>query len=466
MAKILEKRGHMGIFQRFQKKGNKKEKKQEQRSAPEQKPEEQPEQQGIPSFLMVIPRNEEDIQDPKAIIDRLMAALAADPTVELCGTDWDEEEGIPLMDLLYREEQYRVAFFLDGFQLNGLYRLCHDIPQEDLEAMEDTAGMVVRVHFHENVQAGLHLQLKVADALVPNALAAVDFSRERVLSPVWLHMAAESAVDPALSYLFSIQAVSDGEGCPVWLHSHGLYRCGHFELEALNVPQEKVGMVGEILNSMAETVLDRGGYPEEDQPIALAKLASGDPLLVSWRRWENCMEEYPASTLGVGESRDEGHRGPSGVFSFYDSIEDAQAGRRRPLGELDPERYQHPMYNLTTEETDRMQALAVERLDWLRRGFALGGEVKAIVKMGLDQDPEREGEDDFYNGKEHIWFVLQELKADTLVGELINAPYFISGLHEGDRLEVGLDRLTDWRLYLNDRQIGPDDVYLLADMLK
>ena len=57
MAKILEKRDHMGIFQRLQKKGNKKETKQEQRSAPEQKPEEQPEQQGIPSFLMVIPRN-------------------------------------------------------------------------------------------------------------------------------------------------------------------------------------------------------------------------------------------------------------------------------------------------------------------------------------------------------------------------------------------------------------------------
>ncbi len=236
-------------------------------------------------------------------------------------------------------------------------------------------------------------------------------------------MAAETAVPPALSYLFSIQAVADNEHS-AWLHSHGLYRCGYPEVEALNVPHDRVPMVGEILSCFAETILDRGGFPPEDQPVCLARISEEELLLVSWRRWENCMEEYPADGLGVGKN---------------------------------------PIYNLSTEETERMQALAVERLDWLRKGLTLP-DAKAIVKMGLDQDEDRAEEDDFYNGKEHIWMEVQTLKEDTVVAQLINEPYFIRALHMGDELEVELSRLTDWRLFARERQITPDEVYLLADL--
>ena len=457
----------MGILDRFKKKKSAPEAPAAQpQSAPVQEPQQAPAQEddtprGFPSFLMVVPRDVEEIKDLDALMHHLRTALEADSTVEILqfGTD---DEGMPRLSLGYQDETYEINLIPETFQLDGLYRLCHDLPQEDLEQLTEVIGVTVQTFFHEDVQAGLHLQLKVLNALLENPLAVVDFSRERVLSPVWLRMAAESAVPPALSYLFSIQAVADNEHS-AWLHSHGLYRCGYPEVEALNVPHDRVPMVGEILSCFAETILDRGGFPPEDQPVCLARISEEELLLVSWRRWENCMEEYPADCLGVGENRDESHRGPSAVVSFYNSPEDADAQRRLPLAQLDPERYQHPIYNLSTEETERMQALAVERLDWLRKGLTLP-DAKAIVKMGLDQDEDRAEEDDFYNGKEHIWMEVQTLKEDTVVAQLINEPYFIRALHMGDELEVELSRLTDWRLFARERQITPDEVYLLADL--
>ncbi len=432
----------MGILQRFQKK--------------QPKP---LEVTRLPSYMMVVPRDQADIREPKDVVDRLRDALEADPAVEIREFAMDRERHCPTVVLGYREEEYQIWFYPEDFQANGLYQLCHDIPETDMARMEDTVGLTVEMRFHEDAQAGLHLQLKVLTAMVPEALAVVDFSRERVLSPIWAKMAAASQVDPGLDYLFAVQAVY--EGGPVWLHSHGLARCGFPELEALNVPKEKVQMVGEMVVSLAEQVIDRGGFPEEDKPVMVSKLSEDDALVVSWRRWERCMQDYPKGTLGLEGDRGEGHNGPSGVLSFYETPEDMERGRRTPLGEFDPERYQHPMQLLTTRETERMQALAVERLEWLRQGFAQS-EAKSIVKMGLDQDTGREEEDDFYNGKEHIWFELKELREHSLVGSLINEPYFISGLHEGDELEVELDRLTDWRLYRDGRQITPDEAYLLV----
>lgn len=413
----------------------------------------------VPSYLMVIPREPDDISEPDRVIDRLERALEGDGQVELEELSFDEEEGCPTLRLRYRGETYETAFFPQSFQATGMYRLCHAIPEEDLELLEETRpGLTVRMTFGQDAQAGLHLQLKLAMAMVPEALAVVDFSRETILSPVWAGMAAETLADPGPDYLFSLQAVAEEEG-PVWIHTHGLNRCGLVELEALNVPRESCQMVGEAVAGLARQGVDRGELPAEDQPTLLAQLSGGDALVVSWRRWERCLEEYPADVLGGRNDRDEGHRRPSGILSHYVTPQDLQQGRRSPLGEMDGERYQNPIYMLTTRETERMSALAGERLEWLGRGLQRP-RAHAIVKVGLDVDEDRQNEAG--DGREHIWFELKELRADGFTGVLTQEPYFVSGLHTGAVLELGYDRLTDWILYLDGGRIVPDDAYLLT----
>ena len=457
----------MGILDHFKKKGPPSKAPAAQPQSAPLPPPQAPAQEddpsrGFPSFLMAIPRDVEEIKDLDALTLHLQTALEADPTVERFQLRTDAE-GMPLLSMRYQGETYQMEVFPERFQLNKTHRLRHVLPQEDLEPLKDAVGVTVQTFFHQDVQAGLHLQLKVLSALLEDPLAVVDLSRERILSPVWVRMAADSAVPPARSALFSIQAVADNPAS-AWIYSQGLYRCGYPEVEALNVPHDRASTTGGILRCFAETLLDRGGLPPEDQPICLARLSQEEELLVSWRRWENCMEEYPADCLGVGENRDERHQGPSAVLSFYRSPEEAEAQRRLPLGQLDPARCTFPIRSFSAREEERMRALAVERLDWLRLGLTLP-DAKALVKMGLDRDGVPAREEEFLYGKEPVWMEVQALKEDTVTAQLIHEPpSSLSALHQGDALDVELSRLMDWRLFARERQITPDEVYLLADL--
>lgn len=83
-------------------------------------------------------------------------------------------------------------------------------------------------------------------------------------------------------------------------------------------------------------------------------------------------------------------------------------------------------------------------------------ECDIIVKIGLPTDSGNQSDN-----REHIWFKLLETDGDRLRAQLLQEPYDISSLHEGDCGWYSADQISDWKIICKEMSVVPDTAYLL-----
>lgn len=409
-----------------------------------------------PSYLMALPRDPALLKDPAGVLGRLSAALQGEPEVEVQALR--PQKGYIYLALTFRGGAYKLKIYPEDYSLQGVYQVCHRLTDDELAAAEAaTGGLMVACTFPGTPLDGLHLQLKVVVALFPDLVAVVDCSAQKVCSPRWATLAAAAQTPPGPDYLFGLQAVAGEEG-PAWVHTHGLNRCALVELEVPGCPRDKLSVYGQILESAARVAVDRQTLPDERAPMLLARLAGDASLVVCWVDWETGLQGMPEAWPGSRDDRTEEHNRDTGLLFFYPDPQSLEADRPVPLVQLNPDSFQNPAYLLTNGETQRMAALARERLSWLGHGLRTPG-AQALVKLGLPVDSEQVQASG--DGREHVWCQLKEITETGFTAVLTQAPYFISGLAAGAEVIAQAEQLTDWLLIQDESGIRPDDVYLL-----
>lgn len=405
------------------------------------------------SYIMAIPRVVEDMA-PEKVDKRLKEA----EDFEIIAMGYDREEDNSYLDVLYHGQYYHVGFFPEDFALSELFSINHAFTEEDIAIMETAKmGLMTTMVFGDDPQESYHLQIKILVAMMPNLAGIVDFGAERIISGVWADMTAISQVPPAPSYLYSLQAVS-GDDDAVWIHTHGLDRCGLIELEVVGTNREQYGDHGTILNAMAMNAVVSGELPDEEEPIYVTSLYNGGILVATWRYWSEAINDYDADIVGGANGRNDGHCGESGLVFWYANQEDYENRRFGLLTDIDSDVYNNMLQMISNEETARMSALAKERIAFLIDAMDIEG-AEAIVKMRLivDEDKKEEAGSDY----EHIWFSVDKIDEAYIWGELTQEPYFIDNLHPGSKAQLSVEDLTDWIIYLGEQRITPDSAYIL-----
>ncbi len=403
------------------------------------------------SYMLAIPADADALDDLAGIIKRVKMS----PDFQVLFSD--VEDGVLKLDIRYHEEKYRAEVYPMEFQLPQLYRCQHIFPDVDVDRLEcASAGLAVEMVFGPDPLDSYHLQLKLCYALLPDILAVIDDSSEKILSGHWVALAAVSMVPPAPRYIFTAQAVA-GEDGTVWLHTHGLNRCGLTELEILNSTKETYQEHYNVMETMAKRMLETEEPLEPGEPLYLARLSEDKVLVATLIPWKRALKYYGEEILGGQSDRQDGHNGNTSAIFVYPSRDDYENGNYAPLSIYDDILAQNPIYLFSLAETERMKALASERVAYLFRGLS-NDENHALVKLGLTIDEEYRTED---NNKEHIWFELLGRDGNQLNVKLTQEPYYIKGLHEGDIGTYPLSDLTDWIIYTPDGSITPDDVYIM-----
>lgn len=404
------------------------------------------------SQMLAIPADSSDLEKPQLLVERLRRV--EDFRVESVEP---EDDGVKIT-IVCGEETFSVEMYPTDFGIPELYRCQHFFPDIDIEAIQKVEyGLAVEMEFGGNALSSYHLQLKLIHAMIPDALAVIDDSSEKILSGRWVALAAASKVPPAPRYLYTAQAVSgEEEGSCVWLHTHGLNRCGCPELEVLDSNRENYQEHYNVLETLANRLLEDEEIPEFGSPYFLAYVAEGMPLVVTLIDWENAVEMYPPEMLGGKKDRQGGHNRDTCAIFVYPSKEDADQGKFYPLDIYDKFMKENPVFMISNEETARMRAQAVERISYLFEAAADKNN-HILVKLGLPVDEEHRTQD---NDREHIWFEMSEVFGDRFRAKLTQEPYYIRDLHEGFVGEFGPEDVTDWLIYTPERRISPDDVYL------
>lgn len=408
-----------------------------------------------PSFIMAIPKDDSLLDDQDALLERLLKMDG----IEVISKKYTEGFEIALK---YKDAEYTFEVRVDDFELPELFRVGHDFTEKEIEVMESAKrGLISRMVFSENNGDSFHLQIKLLCAMIDDPAGIVDYSSERMLAGRWAKLAAKSDVPPSPEYLYVIQCVS-GKKDDVWIHTHGLNRCGGIELEILQSDKEHYGDQGNLVTAIASRIISNSEFIEEYEPLYVAHLSQDTAVVATWISWERALKKYPKDILGGAEDRADGHNENTGVLYVYDSEDDCDNRRLSHIGIYNELLANNPIMMLTSEETQRMKRLAIERIDFMKQLFESrksSEDMVVLIKVGLEPDEEyRDGD-----MKEHIWFELKEINDGSFKAELTQEPYYVATLHEGSVCEFRWSEITDWVVMTPETRITPDSVYRLTE---
>lgn len=419
------------------------------------------------SYMTVIPKSKEDLQSVEKLLANLEAyegckIISKDMIdgdrvlVSVCGVDYTK--GLRLL-VEVDGVQYKTLILPIQFEIPPMVRLQHYFRDIDMEIISGSQlGLDVVMEFGEDVFASYHAQLKIVAGLLPDAVAVLDDSAQKILSGRWVRFAASSSVHPAPRYIYSVQAVNDEKNDDIWLHTHGLNRCGITELEILNSHKATYDIHGNIIDTMATRLLQEP--MDEGEPLFLTKTTSGHMVVVTYRNWKDALNMYPKDILGGIEDRKDGHNEDTSAVFVYPTYDDYENKRVMPVDIFDEVLKDNPIYMFTATETERMKKLALERIGYMERLVA-DKDTTVIVKIGLEVDEEFKTDADFE--REHIWFEIKDVNNGTITAELTQDPYYVKGMKTGDIGTYTYDYVTDWIAFTPQGRLTPDDVYIMEE---
>ena len=307
-----------------------------------------------------------------------------------------------------------------------------------------------------DVLDSLHAQLRLLAALAPDAVAILDLNAFHAKTGDWMRDAASASVPPAPTSFFSVHSVFDDgrKGRETWLHTHGLHRMGSIELDIVGVRGREAPALAELINNVARFFIDCG------VPLPNTRFHAGNGLPLVWLPWEAALRQVDGSPGGAGD-RDADHAGERGILfaPAKESPERLETPRCYvPMIEADP------IFYVSSAETERMQRLARERLPSflaLQSRFAKNRKWDFHVKLGFPTDRDAGSHDHDHGGAEHLWFDVHKATAKGVDGTLLNEPYRIAGLREGQRGTFDLRLLTDWAIESPRGRYTPESVLQL-----
>jgi hypothetical protein len=279
-------------------------------------------------------------------------------------------------------------------------------------------------------------------------------------------LAADPPAQPPVEALWTIHAVFNerDRNEPVWLHTHGLWRCGKPELEMLEVPAERQNPAAELLNNVAQLML------ETDLPSPGERLQAGSNFAVTVHRWQDLaplVRKPNSGGMQDREGEDNPHAGMRAVICGdkpHGVLRKRWMWPEEAVGMLETD--QATVFK-TNRTTRREAELARARWGEFATAFAAlpmkpgkdQGHPPAVflVKAGFtiqDSEPDDYGEP----SREHMWFAVQRFRGEIAEGELLNEPQGVAGMKCGDVIEVRRDMVSDWQVMTPRGRFGPCDV--------
>ena len=402
------------------------------------------------SYMIAIPKDE-----TRNMLENIFEKINSIDGVQIKRKDFSIEQGGEAT-LIYDKEEYEVGFYVSDFAFHEMLSVqSYYFSEKEMEDLRKASkALTVFMKFNKDAQKSYHLQLKLIIAMVPDLLAILDESAEKLICSRWAKMAAESKTAPGPNDMYLVQAVSDEKG-EVWLHTHGLCRCGVTELEILQSDKENYNNHYNLITTFASRLLDKKEeFIPKESSAYIGRMSNDQPIVVTYLSWVEGLKEYKNPKLGGVLDRKEGHNSKTGIIFIYKNEYDEENRKVSRITEYNSTLGDNPIYFLSNEETARMKKLAIERFKFVKEQSE-NKENKVIIKIGLHQTDDE-------NEFEHIWFELMEFDGEKFKAKLLQEPYFVKNMHQNDEGWYTVEDVTDWVIYTPKYSVTPNTAYLLT----
>jgi hypothetical protein len=252
--------------------------------------------------------------------------------------------------------------------------------------------------------------------------------------------------DVDVNALFTIHAVTeDGESCS-WLHTHGLAEVGAMDYDMIRPSQSAAH--SDLSRALAFNLLEGSIKPGD---LYQAMYPDGEVRLVDCKTF---MSSGPASETGVRED-DDHHNGKRVVLCEPGG---GMLGRFRKGVRaskfLQKELPDRAIVPYTQSATELMALRARATIGVFAGAIAELKEFEfpAAVKMGYPTDSGGE------MNREHLWFEVHDVGQDSIDATLMNEPFDIESMTQGQRGRHPIERLTEWQMMTPVGPITPQSL--------
>lgn len=432
-----------------------------------------------PSVYAAAVKTKIEDQSVTAIRSRLEKILSRDDISEILTVE-TMEDGIKIalagktQAHVYKisfENEVETAFW--AYE-SAEYRNCNLLEDERME-MHQTPQIVECFTFLnlDDPLQDLMIQFAVLDAIAGESYAIFDPIAELFYSGTWLNEMALSYTPPSLEMMYTIHAVVPDENQnpdDYWLHTHGLGKFSLPELEVLQGKQNATYIYQELINALAiQLIYDREMITNHDFVIAYGEDRYIEVSLLPWQEAvtsdllitkKGLFKKKVQPFSGDLNDRDDAHGKPAMVLFGYINEQVCHLNDYGDVLNNDT----HIVRFLPNEETERMTALAKEKFALLQQCFQhnppQSEQWNYTLKMACTSNTTE--------AREHMWFELKAIQADHIQAVLINDPFNIPEMKNGDMLTLSLDKMTDWAIYSSPMQsrITPNDTFKLRRYLR
>ena len=369
--------------------------------------------------------------------------------------NFDVEKGTINLKIEYNSEEFDVGIFSGNINVPDFYFgkfYFSDIEKEKI--LNAKQAITIFMKYSKNYDVCYHLQLKICASVAPDMVGLLDESAEKLLPTRWVLEAASIETPPNPKSIFNVHAVQGNNG-KVWLHTHGLSRCGVPELEILESSEANSRNHYYLIATYAVFILDKYKKSENiDRGFFIGRLENGLPVVATSISWTRGIYEYKKLDLGGLKDRENSHNTRSNIIFLYANEKDEEKNILSKVSIYDEVWGENPIFYFSNEETARMKSLAMERFNFVQQEFK-NKDNTILIKIGL---PVKNGDSDSF---EHIWFELLEFKGKKFKAKLTQDPYDVPDMHTGDEAWFTISDVTDWIIYTKKFPVTPDDVYLL-----
>ncbi|MGE8203829.1 DUF4026 domain-containing protein [Heyndrickxia sp. NPDC080065] len=364
----------------------------------------------------------------------------------------------------------------EGVHYEQYYRQDHTIAEEVFEHANHGFEIVVRTIFNNDILGSFFQQLHLLWQLAPEMLFALDISASaKVISRNYVQYHIENNLLPDTQDLYVIHSIYEGESevpSQFWFHTHGLLRAGLTDVELI-IPSSlsSYNGISDLFNTFVNNAIQNGSV-SVNEPIVIAQSKTGyiQVIAVPWEEGlayigkkslpfdlsdveteEVRLQPVDAEVSFIGgmQDRDEYHQLPSCLLFEYKEDEGYMQCFTKEFTESE-----ELMFYKTNEETYRIAYNAKQSFGYFAEIFHAqkGTEgFQFIAKFGIPYD-----EEEF----EHMWFDMQEITEETINGILMNSPYYVTNMEEGNQYHLDFEQLTDWIIYAGEDVITPSNLYL------
>ena len=411
--------------------------------------------------LLAIPHKDDNTEDWDAFFEPLANASEFD----VIDIRHDNISCSPTLYIKFKKEVYPINITWYEYSFNE-DNIQQGFSTENITALQQaTSGIKFSMLYTTDAQTSIHLLFKVICLLIPKLIGVYNCNTYTLLSPLWAKSAAAALTPPAPAYLYTIHSVcGDNKWLPFstpnyWIHTHGLNCCGLPDLEIIGeISPKYYDIYSNLVYHLANYIISDGSLPAPKEGFHIGWTDNKRPIVITWLPWQEGLKNYKKHVLGGIEARDESHCQNTGIIFLYNSEKDCAKQKYSLITSIKESVMENPILFFTAKETKRLKAMAYEQISYLREGLQKEGS-SAIAKISLTVDDEFKKEDS--SNVEHIWFDIENITSDSITGTLIQEPYYIKDMHTGITGTYSTRLITDWKLYINEQIVTPDNIYLL-----